>query len=149
MIGANDAFLCQETTKDHCASELPGVLRQITADVAQIFSTLRQEGHYNGQLVVLNYYSLDYSNPVDNAASQALNQAMDQGAAPFNAAIADGYGLFETAALHSGRNTCTAGLLTQLITGGCGVHPSVAGQAVLALAVEQVIKGRFDRPAAD
>jgi len=141
MIGANDVFLCQETTADHCASELPAVLKQISTDVTHILTAIRRDGRYHGQLVILNYYSLDYSNPVDNAGSLALNQAMDQAAAPFKAAIADGYGLFQTAALHSGQNSCTAGLLTQLSTGGCGVHPSVAGQAVLALAVEQVIKG--------
>jgi lysophospholipase L1-like esterase len=140
MIGANDAFLCQKTTADHCASELPAVLNQISTDVTHILTAIRRDGHYNGQLVILNYYSLNYSDPVANAGAQALNQAMDLAAAPFRASIADGYGLFQTAALHSGQNSCTAGLLTQLSTGGCGVHPSVAGQAVLALAVEQVIK---------
>jgi hypothetical protein len=35
-------------------------------------------------------------------------------------------------------NTCKAGLLTQLSTGSCGVHPSYAGQALLAQAL---IKG--------
>jgi hypothetical protein len=73
---------------------------------------------------------------VDNAFSQGLNQAMDQAAAPYGVQIADGYGAFQNAALNSGGHTCTAGLLTQLNTppGGCGVHPSVAGQSVLALA---------------
>jgi lysophospholipase L1-like esterase len=140
MIGANDVFLCQETTADKCASELPAVLKQISTDVTHILSALRRDGHFNGQMVILNYYSLDYSNPTSTAGAQALNQAMDVAAAPFHATIADGFGLFQTAALHSGGNSCTAGLLTQLTTGGCGVHPSVAGQAVLALAVEQVIK---------
>jgi len=139
MIGANDAFLCQETTADHCASELPAVLTQISTNVTKILTAIRRDGHYGGQVVILNYYSLDYSNAADNAGSLALNQAMDQAAKPFRVAIADGYGLFQNAALHSGQNTCTAGLLTQLSTGGCGVHPSAAGQAVLALAVEQVI----------
>src|SRR5664279_263420 len=29
MLGANDGFLCQDTTADHCASELPSVLAQV------------------------------------------------------------------------------------------------------------------------
>ena len=32
-------------------------------------------------------------------------------------------------------DACKAGLLTQLSTGSCGVHPSYAGQAVLAQAL--------------
>jgi lysophospholipase L1-like esterase len=139
MIGANDAFLCEETTKDDCASELPAVLKQIRDNVADILSAVRSEAHYSGQIIILNYYSLDYANAVDNAESQALNQAMDSGARPFGVQIANGYTAFENAALHSGGNTCTAGLLTQLSGGGCGVHPSVSGQAVLAQAVEDKI----------
>ena len=123
MIGANDAFLCQETTADHCATELPAVLNQISANVAVIMRAIRHDAKYHGQVAIVNYYSLDYANPADNAASQALNTAMDDGAKPFNVKFADGYGEFQTAALHSGGHTCTAGLLTQLTTGGCGVHP--------------------------
>jgi len=140
MIGANDAFLCQETTKDACASELPQVLKSISTNVARILSAIRHDGRYSGQLVLLNYYSLDYSNSTDNAGSMALNIAMDHAAKKYGAAIADGYGAFRTAALQSGGNSCTAGLLTQLTGGGCGVHPSLAGQAVLALAIEKAIK---------
>jgi len=140
MIGANDAFLCQETTTDDCASELPAVLKRISANVTDILTVIRQEAHYRRQVVIVNYYSLDYANPVDNAESQALNQAVDSAAMPFRVQIADSYGAFQTAALQSGGNTCTAGLLTQLTTGGCGVHPSAAGQAVLALAVEEAIR---------
>jgi hypothetical protein len=54
--------------------------------------------------------------------------------------VADGFGEFRRASAHSGRKPCTAGLLTQLSTGGCGVHPSYAGQGLLALAVERVIR---------
>jgi hypothetical protein len=34
---------------------------------------------------------------------------------------------------------CDAGLLTQLSGGDCGVHPSYAGQCLLALAVERAL----------
>ena len=140
MIGANDAFLCQETTTDQCATELPAVLTQISTNVAKILAAIRHDAHYDGQLVIGHYYSLDYSNAVGTEGAQALKLAMDQGAKPFDVTIADGFGLLQAAALQSGGNSCTAGLLTQLTGGGCGVHPSVGGQALLALAVEQVIK---------
>lgn len=138
MIGANDAFLCQETTTDKCASELPGVLTQISKDVATTLSAIRH-AHYKGQIVIVNYYSLDYSNATDNAGSQALNTTVDKAAKPYDVTVADGYGVFEQAAAQAAGSSCAAGLLTELNGGGCGVHPSLAGQALLALAVEQAI----------
>ena len=53
--------------------------------------------------------------------------------------VVDGFGEFGAAAAHSGGNSCTAGLLTQLSTGGCGIHPSYAGQSQLAQALEKAI----------
>jgi len=132
--------LCQETTTDDCASELPGVLKQLAAKVAVILSAIRGQAGYRGQVIIVNYYSLNYANAVDNEQSQLLNEAVDTTAVPFHVQIADGYGAFQAAALGSGGNSCTAGLLTQLSGGGCGVHPSVAGQAVLALAVEEAMR---------
>ena len=59
----------------------------------------------------------------------------------FHAVIANGFREFQAAALRSGSNTCTAGLLTMLgKPGDCGVHPSYAGQALLAQAVEEAIR---------
>jgi lysophospholipase L1-like esterase len=94
MIGANDLFVCQETTTDSCASsaEQQHVLHVIAKNVHTILSTIRTKAGYAGQLVVVNYYSLDYASP------------------------------------------------TQLGTPGtCGVHPSYAGQALLAQTLEGAI----------
>src|SRR5437660_52532 len=72
-----------------------------------------------------------------NGVSIGLNRALDGAAKPFGVRIADGYGLMKLAANRGGAqgNTCKAGLLTQLSTDACGVHPSYAGQAVLAQAL--------------
>ena len=142
MIGANDAFLCQATTADHCASELPGVLAKVSANVATILSRIRSVAGYHDQIVIVNYYSTNYADPIQNAQSQALNQAMDSAAKPFHVVIADGYSTFERAAAQASGDTCAAGLLTKLTTGGCGVHPSIAGQELLAGAVERVVDQR-------
>ena len=64
---------------------------------------------------------------------------MDTAAAPFDARVADGFGAFQTAAVQAGGDSCAAGLLTKLTTGGCGVHPSVAGQQLLAGVVLRVV----------
>lgn len=144
MIGANDNFLCQETTPDHCASlnEQTAVLATVTKNVKTILSAIRKKAHYGGQLVIVNYYSLDYSNATVTATSAVGNQAIDNAAAPFHVVVDDGFGEFEAAALHSGGSPCAAGLLTQLHNAStpCGVHPSLAGQSLLAHGLEKVIR---------
>ncbi len=142
MIGANDFFRCEETTKDACASpsELAATAATVTKNVHTILSAIRKRAHYRGQLVVVNYYSLNYSSAASNAQTQELNAAEDAGARSFHVKFADGYGEFAAGSAHSGDNTCTAGLLTQLGGGKCGIHPSYAGQALLAQAVEKAIK---------
>lgn len=139
MIGANDGFICQETTKDKCASEVGTVFSTVQRNVGTILGGLRQQAGYQDQIVVVSYYSTDYSSALSNGVSKGLNSAVAAGAKPFDVAIADGYGTFQQAALQAGGDTCKAGLLTFLSTGKCGVHPSAAGQALLALAVEKAI----------
>lgn len=141
MIDANDFFVCQETTADGCAStaEQSAVVATVTKNIHTILSAIRTKAGYDGQLVIINYDSLDYSSALDNAQSQNLNKVQDAAAQPFGVKIADGYGELQAASAHSGDNTCTAGLLTQLSTGGCGIHPSYAGQALLAQALEKTI----------
>jgi lysophospholipase L1-like esterase len=105
-----------------------------------ILSAIRNKAHYTGQLAIVNYYSRNYASAATNAQSALLNQDVDTAANPFHVIIADGFGEFHTATLHAGGNTCTAGLLTQLSTGKCGIHPSYAGQALLAQALLKAVR---------
>ncbi len=139
MIGYNDLFICQETTADRCASEVPAVLKQVSTNVADILGAIRHSARYDGQVVIVNYYSFDYANSADNASTRAVNEALDGAAKPFHVQIADGFTAFETAARPFRGDSCAAGLLTHLTAGGCGIHPSAAGQALLAAAVERVV----------
>ena len=143
MIGANDLFLCQSSTADGCAAraEQNAVFTKVAANVRRILSAVRSQAGYRGQLAIVNYYSLNYTSAFITAASLGLNRAMDGAAKPFHVEIADGFGEFKTAAFRSGSNPCTAGLLTQLgKPGTCGVHPSYAGQALLAQALHKAIR---------
>ena len=139
MIGANDGLICIETTKDGCtsSSELQAVTTQLTANVTKILTTIRRIAHYRGQLVIVNYDSPLIS---FNPRVVLLNQAIDTAAKPFGVEVADGFGEFQTADADSGGSPCVAALLTQLSMGGCGIHPSYAGQSLLAQAVEKVIR---------
>ncbi len=138
MIGYNDLFVCQETTADRCASEVPVVLRQVSTNVADILGAIRNQARFRGQVVIVHYYAFDYANAADTESSQAVNGALDSAARPFHVQIADGFSVFKAAARSFGGDSCAAGLLTRLTRGGCGIHPSAAGQALLAAAVERV-----------
>jgi hypothetical protein len=142
MIGANDVFVCQETTSDGCLApaQLQAVFKKIASNVRVILSAIRHTARYRGQLAIVNYYSLDYTVALEDSVSTGINRAVDGAAKPFGVEVAHGYGLMELAANRGGAqgHTCEAGLLTQLSTGSCGVHPSYAGQALLAQAL---IKG--------
>jgi lysophospholipase L1-like esterase len=143
MIGANDFYVCQETTPDGCASptEQAGVAARVTANIKHILSAIRKQAHYRGQLAIVNYYSLNYASPATNAQSQLLNKVQDSAAKPFHVVVANGFGEWQAATAQFGGGSCAARLLTQLGTPGkCGIHPSYAGQALLAQALEKVIR---------
>ena len=139
MIGANDLFLCQRTTSDGCVGELPATLAKVTRNVHRILVAIRNRADYHGRIVLVHYYSLNYSSSFITGTVTALNAADDAGAKGLRVLRADGFGQYQRGSAHSGGDPCRAGLLTQLSGGGCGVHPSYAGHGLLALAVERAL----------
>lgn len=139
-IGANDAFVCEATTSDHCTSsaELEGLVTQIKDNLATIYGEIRDEAHYTGPLVALSYYSLNYSNGLDNAESQFLNAAIASVTKRFGGIMANGFGAFKVASARFGGDPCAAGLLVK-VSGGCNIHPSAAGHLLLAGAIAQAL----------
>jgi lysophospholipase L1-like esterase len=139
MIGANDLFLCMKQLKDGCLSSSDQkALRARTAhNIRIILAAIRTQAHYHGQLIVVHYYSLNDSLALYNSVSESLNAAETAGAAGFHVKFADGFGIWAAHTRNFGGNTCAAGLLTRWGPGAgtCGVHPSFAGQSLLAEAV--------------
>ena len=140
-IGANDAFLCQETTADHCTSpvELAGVASEIAGNLGTIFHDLRVVAGYQGPIVVLTYYSLSYSDPATIAGSEFLNSVLSGVTLASGGIVADGFGAFEGPSLAFGGDPCAAGLLIKLPDGTCNIHPSPAGHQLLAAAIAKAI----------
>jgi len=140
-IGANDAFLCQETTADHCTSpaELVALVNKIQANLTAIYTQIRNVAHYRGLLVALTYYSLDYSDPVQSAQSRLLDAVIANATKPFGGKVADGFAAFKGPSEASGGSPCAAGLLIKLPDGTCNIHPSRAGHLLLARAIEKVV----------
>jgi lysophospholipase L1-like esterase len=140
-IGANDAFLCQETTADKCTSpaELQGVLQEIRANLTAIYTQIRDVAHYQGLLVALTYYSLSYSSPAAEQGTLLLNSVITSVTGAFGGKVADGFAAFEGPSAAFGGDPCAAGLLIKLPDGTCNIHPSPAGHLLLAQAIEDVI----------
>ena len=140
-IGANDVFLCQETTADACAStaELQAVLQEIQANLTTIYTEIRDVAHYHGLLVALTYYSISYSDPAQVAGTEALDSAIASVTEKFGGKVADGFAAFEGPSAAFGGSPCAAGLLIKLPDGTCNIHPSPAGHQLLAQAIEDVI----------
>jgi lysophospholipase L1-like esterase len=140
-IGANDAFLCQETTPDHCSSpaELAGVAAEIAGNLGTIFHDLRVEAGYQGPIVTLAYYSLSYSDPTQVAGTEFLNSVIAGVTTANGGIVADGFTAFEGPSLAFGGDPCAAGLLIKLPDGTCNIHPSPTGQRLLAGAIAQAI----------
>lgn len=142
-IGANDIFLCQQTTVDYCSgTDLDRVLVKIRRNLTTILSALRHQAHYRHALVVVSYYALNYSDSASLTQVRELNAALTGPAASYGARIADGYAAFRDASVGSGGDTCAAGLRIKLPAGGCDLHPSALGQRVLAAAAQRALGHR-------
>ena len=148
-IGANDAFVCQETTVHACTSqsELQAVLKTISSNLSTIYHAIRKDAGYKGPIVALNYYSLSYKNnpygKLSMALSNLLNQAIDAAGMPFGVIVAHGFAAFESASSGTYMGSpCAAGLLvpvpaadTSIPGEACNIHPSLKGHQVLAGAI--------------
>jgi lysophospholipase L1-like esterase len=118
---------------------LPQVLTAVETNLATILGDLRAAG-YKGIIMVVNYYSVDYSDANQTAITAALNQALETAASTQTAtAVADVFTAFQGIAASAGGHTCNVGLLNasaqdQFV---CDIHPSQSGQKLIARTVEQ------------
>jgi lysophospholipase L1-like esterase len=151
QLGANDVFLLQNACKGDPAcvqAGLPQTLATLGLNMNTILGGLRSTG-FRGVIVVVNYYSLDYTDPVETGISAAINQTLAAAAKANGAVVADAFTAFQTAAStpFAGGKTCKAGLLnvnpadpTQQT---CDVHPAQSGHQLLADAVDAAFRATF------
>jgi len=137
-LGANDIFRLQKNCNNDpacIAANLPTYLANLDTNLRTIFAAIRATG-YNGLIVALTYYALDYNN---TGGTILLNNPMIDAASQFGVFVASGFGAWKATALASGGSSCAAGLLIALPTGGCDVHPTAKGRALLAQAIVSTI----------
>jgi lysophospholipase L1-like esterase len=143
-LGANDGLLLENSCRGDPAciqAGLPLALATLYSNVDTILRSLRSTG-FRGVLMVVNYYSVDYTDPGQTGLALLVNQTLAAVAKANGAVVADAFTTFQTAASTSfaGGKTCRAGLLnvdpsdaTQM---SCDKHPSQSGQQLLADTVE-------------
>lgn len=146
QIGANDGLRCIELGNCNTLQQKAQLAMRVQQRLNTILSALTTKAGYHGQLVLVNYYSINSASKAANINSTLLNGAEAAVAQKYkNVTIADAYARFASASRNApGRNTCAAGLETLLTdnvapNGTCGIHPSLAGHALIASAVERVI----------
>jgi lysophospholipase L1-like esterase len=140
QIGANDAFILQKNCAGDptcIATNLPATLAQIGGNVDTILRDLKAT-RFHGLLMVVNYYSLDYSDAAGTALTAALNSAITSHALADGAVVADAFTAFLHASAPAGGKTCQAGLLNASPQNQytCDVHPSQSGQKLLAETID-------------
>lgn len=134
-IGANDlgvllAFCDFDLT---CASSgLPATLAGYAQNLTAIFGGIRATG-YTGPIVAVTAYAVDYNDQqVEVPGLLALNGVLAQIASAFDVRVADAFQAFLVADVPFGGDSCAAGLLIKLPGGTCDIHPSLAGQTLIA-----------------
>ena len=137
QLGSNDVLLLIQACNNdpQCISQgLPGVLATAGANMATVLAGLRATG-YSGAIVIVNYYSTDYTNQMITQITSALNEAITAPAHLFGAGVADVFTAFQAASQQAGGRTCVAGLLNSKPGFNpmvCDIHPSQSGQKLIA-----------------
>ncbi len=144
-LGANDLFLLEQQCNNDptcIALGAPQVFATVAANMQTILAALRGTG-FTGTIVIVNYYSLDYSNQFETELTVGLNQAITAAAGTYGAVVADVFSAFQAATSNrfAAGNTCVAGLLNAsnppTSPPSCDVHPSQSGHKLIA----QVVAG--------
>jgi lysophospholipase L1-like esterase len=140
-LGANDVLLLRAACQDNptcIGTELPTVLAGVTSNMETILTDLRATG-FTGTIIVVNYYSVDYSDPTETGLTSALNDALALAAAQAGVVVADVFTAFQTATVPAGGKTCNVGLLNASPASQftCDIHPSQSGQMLIGKVVAQ------------
>ena len=117
-------------------------MQEIRTNLTAIYTQIRDVAHYQGLLVALTYYSLNYSDSFTTAAIAQLNQVVAERTLAWGGIVADGFGAFAAASGAFGGDTCAAGLRIVLTSAPltCDIHPSPAGRDLLAQAIVTALR---------
>jgi len=136
-IGLVDYFGCASQTSDHCVGELPSILDSYRKNLGTIMERIRTI--YHGTLVLVNYFTMNYQEPIDTGGISKLNAVMAQVGQNYGAIVADTFSAFAAGSAAQGGDGCRAGLLIKTST-GCDVHPTADGRNLMAKTIEAALE---------
>jgi lysophospholipase L1-like esterase len=137
-IGANDlgVLLAACGGNPICfGNGLQGVLAIYGANLATIFGRIRFEAGYAGPIVAVTTYARNYADATEVGPISSLNGVLAKVANMFGVQVADAFAAFGAASIPTGGDACAAGLLIPVSPKVCDIHPSAAGQALIAQTV--------------
>ncbi len=140
QVGVNDLFLCQKTSPTGCLDpvETVAVLDGVRADLDTVLAGLREV--YAGPVLLVGYYSTDYSSPTVTFGASLLRDLYLQAAAAHpGVRVVDGFTAFRAAAEPFDGSLCAAGLLVVRPDGTCDIHPSRRGAGLYATLVAKAL----------
>ncbi len=152
MLGANDGFLLEAAcasnpNPEQCILDgAPALLATVAGNIETTLAHLRATG-YAGAIVLMNYYSLDYSDAAGTALTADLDAAIAAPADAYGAVVADVFTAFKTVASNPafGGKTCNTGLLNPDVYNPfvCNDHPAQTGHRLIAKTIARAL-GPFD-----
>jgi lysophospholipase L1-like esterase len=140
-IGVNDLGVLLASCKGvvTCAElGLPATLAAYAQNLTIIFGGIRAAG-YTGPIVAVTPYAVNYDDPVEVDGLIALDGVLAEVATGFDVQVADAFDAFLAADIPTSGDSCAAGLLIKLPGGTCDIHPSLAGQTLIAQTVVALI----------
>lgn len=137
-IGGNDLFRCLDLTGRCQGAVLSQTLAATSVNLDLILAALRGQAGYQGRLVVVGYYAVNYGDTPFVHQIEALNAALARAAGRYGAVLADTFSAFRAASARAGDDACTAGLTFRLPR-GCDLHPTARGQQLMAAVIERAI----------
>lgn len=133
-IGGNDAG----KLKDQCDGATPcilggfvGMLTEYGINLDVILGEIRKV--YDGPIVGLGVYNPYPTDTIAQYGLERLNVVLEEKLERWDGVLADGMAAFADA---SGGDPCAAGLLIRMPDGTCDIHPTPAGDKILADTIE-------------
>ena len=136
-IGANDVSKLNDECKADAVCVLGGfvpLMLEYEHNLDIIFSELREV--YDGPLVAMAIYNPYPTDPLAGYGLERLNALLAEHVAKYDGVFADAMAAFKAAS----SDPCKDGLLIAMPDGTCDIHPSAAGNAVLADSIDAVMR---------
>jgi lysophospholipase L1-like esterase len=135
--GGNELLLCLRSPDPTACMD--GARPKIAAALISAVKSLRRAG-YGGPLALLGYYPIPGIETIEGTLEATIRDAARRTSVRFGNVAK----VFASYANRHGGDICTTGLLISFGDGNCDVHPTRAGQQLIAQLVQRILDGHDD-----